>query len=360
MLFTDWVVMLFTLGAIVAYGVYKGREKGSVSAYMQAGKRLPWYMVLLGVMATQASAITFLSAPGQAYYDGMRFVQYYFGLPLAMIVICVSFIPQYTKLNVITAYEFIEKRFDKRMRLLTAFLFLLSRGLSTGISIYAPAIVLSSILGIPLVAANFLTGGLLLVYTLSGGAQAIAHTQKLQFILILIFIIFTGIYLASNLPHHLTLNDALAYSRSAGKMNTVTTTFSWKDKYNMWSGIIGGFFLALSYFGTDQSQVARYVNAKDAGQSKTGLLLNGLVKIPMQFFILFIGVLLYVFYSFSTPPISYNTTAWAIFEKAEPAEARQWQAAYQSALSEKQHQQAQLLTSPSTAYQSYNAPITAL
>src|SRR5690606_30224935 len=224
---------------------------------------MSWPVVLLGIMATQASAITFLSAPGQAYTDGMRFVQYYFGLPIAMIVICVTFIPIFQKLNVYTAYEFLENRFDRRTRVLTSILFLLSRGLSTGISIYAPSIILSSIMGWNIYITNVITGGLLIIYTYTGGAKAIAHTQKLQFLIILGSMAVAGYLVVENLPNGLGFSDALYVAGKSGKLNVITANFDWDDRYNIWSGIIGGFFLALSYFGTDNSQVGRYLTAKD-------------------------------------------------------------------------------------------------
>ena len=268
---TDWIVLFLTLFLMIAYGLYKGRRQSSAHSYLLADKQMPWYIVLLGIMATQASAITFLSAPGQAYTDGMRFVQYYFGLPIAMVVISVTFIPIFRKQNVYTAYEYLEQRFDKKTRLLTSLLFLLSRGLSTGISIYAPAIILSSILGLNIYLANIVTGGLLLIYTYAGGAKAVAHTQKLQFLIILSAMGIAGYLVVHKLPPGINMNDALYIAGKSGKLNVITTSFSWKDKYNIWSGIFGGFFLALSYFGTDQSQVGRYISAKDNTEGKLGL-----------------------------------------------------------------------------------------
>lgn len=292
----DWIVLLATLFAMIAYGLYKGRGHASgAQSYLLADKQMPWYVVLLGIMATQASAITFLSAPGQAYTDGMRFVQYYFGLPIAMVVICITFIPIFRKLNVYTAYQYLEERFDKKTRLLTSLLFLLSRGLSTGISIYAPAIILSSMLGWNIYITNILMGGLLIIYTYAGGAKAVAHTQKIQFIIILASMALAGYLVVHRMPEGVGLSDALFLAGKSGKLNVITTHFDWKDKYNIWSGLIGGFFLALSYFGTDQSQVGRYITGKDTRESKLGLLLNGLIKIPMQFMILLIGTLVFAF-----------------------------------------------------------------
>ncbi|WNI38171.1 sodium:solute symporter [Chryseobacterium sp. SG20098] len=329
----DWTVLIVTLVAVVVYGVFIGRGQKSNESYLKADNKMPWYIVLIGIMATQASAITFLSAPGQAYTDGMRFVQYYFGLPLAMIVICITFIPIFQRLNVYTAYEYLENRFDKKTRVLTSLLFLFSRGLSTGISIYAPSIILSSVLNWNIYLTNVLTGGILLIYTYIGGAKAIAHTQKLQFLIILGTMAFAGYLLIQNMPDGIGFNDALYLAGKSGKLNVITTEFDWKDKYNIWSGIIGGFFLALSYFGTDQSQVGRYITAKDNTNAKMGLLLNGLVKIPMQFAILLIGALLFAFFSLKPAPIYFNERSYQHLKEANPEQA---------AAFEKEHQDLQL------------------
>jgi len=317
----DWAVLIFTLLAVVTYGVFIGRGQKSNASYLKADNKMPWYIVLLGIMATQASAITFLSAPGQAYTDGMRFVQYYFGLPLAMIVICITFIPIFQRLNVYTAYEYLENRFDKKTRVLTSLLFLFSRGLSTGISIYAPSIILSSVLNWNIYLTNILTGGILLIYTYVGGAKAIAHTQKLQFLIILGTMAFAGYLLVQNMPNGIGFKDALYLAGKSGKLNVITTEFDWKDKYNIWSGLIGGFFLALSYFGTDQSQVGRYITAKDNTNAKMGLLLNGLVKIPMQFAILLIGALLFAFFSLKPAPIYFNERSYQYLKETQPQQA---------------------------------------
>ncbi|MGY3054943.1 SSS family solute:Na+ symporter [Pedobacter sp. UYEF25] len=317
----DWVVLIFTLAGIVLYGVYAGRGQKSNESYLKADSNLPWYVVLLGIMATQASAITFLSAPGQAYTDGMRFVQYYFGLPLAMIVISITFIPIFRRLKVYTAYEFLESRFDRKTRVLTSLLFLFSRGLSTGISIYAPSIILSTMLDWNIYITNVLTGGILLIYTYIGGAKAVAHTQKLQFLIILGVMAFAGYLLIKNMPNGATFSDSLYLAGKSGKLNVITTNFDWKDKYNIWSGVIGGFFLALSYFGTDQSQVGRYITAKDTSTGRKGLLLNGLVKIPMQFFILLIGALLFAFYTLKPAPIYFNERSYQYLKETKPEQA---------------------------------------
>ncbi len=317
----DWAVLIFTLVAVVVYGVWIGRGQKSNASYLKADSKMPWYIVLLGIMATQASAITFLSAPGQAYTDGMRFVQYYFGLPLAMIVICITFIPIFQRLNVYTAYEYLENRFDKKTRVLTSLLFLFSRGLSTGISIYAPSIILASVLNWNIYLTNILTGGILLIYTYVGGAKAIAHTQKLQFLIILGTMAFAGYLLIQDMPGGIGFKDALYLAGKSGKLNVITTEFDWKDKYNLWSGLIGGFFLALSYFGTDQSQVGRYITAKDNTNAKMGLLLNGLVKIPMQFAILLIGALLFSFFSLKPAPVYFNERSYQNLKDTQPQQA---------------------------------------
>lgn len=317
----DWIVLIFTLFAVVVYGILIGRGQKSNKSYLKADNKMPWYVVLLGIMATQASAITFLSAPGQAYTDGMRFVQYYFGLPFAMIVICITFIPIFQRLNVYTAYEYLENRFDRKTRVLTSLLFLFSRGLSTGISIYAPSIILSSVLNWNIYLTNILTGGILLIYTYVGGAKAIAHTQKLQFIIILGTMAFAGYLLVQNMPNGIGFKDALYLAGKSGKLNVITTEFDWKDKYNIWSGLIGGFFLALSYFGTDQSQVGRYITAKDNTNAKMGLLLNGLVKIPMQFAILLIGALLFAFFSLKPAPVYFNERSYQYLKENSPEKA---------------------------------------
>jgi Na+/proline symporter len=262
-------------------------------------------------MGTQASAITFLTGPGQAYSDGMRFVQYYFGLPLAMIVIAIFFVPVFSKLKVYTAYEFLEHRFDLKTRTFTSALFLLSRGLSTGVSIFAPSLVLSSLMGWNIYYTNLVMGGLLIIYTMSGGAKAVAHTQKLQMIIVFIALFLTGYLAVKLLPEAVGFTDALKVGGQNGKMNIITTGFTdrgfdWKDKYNIWSGLIGGFFLALSYFGTDHSQVGRYLTAKNIKESRKGLLINGLVKVPMQFFILLIGILIFSFYQYNKGPVYFD------------------------------------------------------
>jgi solute:Na+ symporter, SSS family len=307
----DWLVIVLVLAGIIIYGLYRSRTTRNLDGYFLSNRTMPWYIILLSIMGTQASAVTFLSGPGQAYADGMRFVQYYFGLPLAMVVICITFVPIYNRLKVYTAYEFLEKRFDNRTRIFTSFLFLLQRGLSTGVSIYAPSIILSSLFGWDIFWTNIIMGGLLIIYTVSGGAKAVAYTQKLQLLIIFIAMFFAGWVVVHLLPQNVSVADALHISGKMGKLNIITSGksghgFDWSDRYNIWSGLIGGFFLALSYFGTDQSQVGRYLTARNSSESRLGLLMNGLIKIPMQFFILLIGVLVFAFYQFHDAPLSFN------------------------------------------------------
>jgi SSS family solute:Na+ symporter len=310
----DWIVLLATLLLIVVYGLYKSRTSRNIEGYFLDNRSMPWWLILLSIMGTQASAITFLSAPGQAFTDGMRFVQYYFGLPLAMVVLCITFVPVFSKLKVFTPYEFLEQRFDIKTRTFTAALFLLSRGFSTGISVYAPSIILSSLFGWNIFYTNIIMGGILIIYTVSGGAKAVAYTQQLQLIIIIVSMCIAGYYIVHLLPQNIKLSDALKISGASGKLNVITTGFDkngfvWKDKYNIISGVIGGFFLALSYFGTDHSQVGRYLTAKNSKQSKLGLLMNGLVKVPMQFLILLLGALLFVYYQFQPSPVFFNKAA---------------------------------------------------
>jgi len=302
----DWIVLVGSLSFIVIYGVWKGRKNTNIKEYLLANRSMPWYAVGLSIMATQASAITFLSAPGQAYSDGMRFVQFYFGLPVAMVVLCVTLVPIYHRLKVYTAYEYLEGRFDLKTRSLAAFLFLVQRGISTGISIYAPAIILSTILGWNTSLTSILIGVLVLVYTVTGGSKAVSHTQMGQMTVILTGMALAGILTVQFLPEHISFFDAVRVAGKAGKLNAVDFTFDPDNEYNVWSGLIGGFFLSVSYFGTDQSQVGRYLSGSSIGQSRLGLLFNGLIKVPMQFAILFIGAMVFVFYLFTPPPIFFN------------------------------------------------------
>jgi len=308
----DWIVLILTLISVIVFGVYKSKSAKSLDGYFKSSNSMSWMLILLSIMGTQASAITFISAPGQAYTDGMRFVQYYFGLPFAMIILCITFVPAFHKLKVFTAYEFLEQRFDLKTRALTSGLFLIQRGLSTGISIYAPSIILSSLLGWNIYITNIVMGGLLIIYTVTGGSKAVAYTQMQQLIVVFIGMFLAGYMVVHLLPSTVSFSDALKVADKMGKMNIIETKIDvtdahwWKDKYNIWSGLIGGFFLALSYFGTDQSQVGRYLTAKSMKESRIGLLMNGLVKVPMQFLILMVGVLVFTFYLFYSAPIFFN------------------------------------------------------
>ncbi len=302
----DWLVLLSTLLFITVYGIYKSRGNKNIEGYLLGNKSMPWYAVGLSIMATQASAITFLSAPGQAFTDGMRFVQFYFGLPLAMVVLSITVVPIFHRLKVFTAYEYLEQRFDLKTRSLGAFLFLIQRGLAAGLTIYAPAIILSSLLGWNIYLTNIFIGGIVVLYTVAGGTRAVSYTQLGQMIIILSGIGLSAILLFKMLPDNLTFTHVVNIAGKAGKLNLVDFSFDLNNRYNVWSGVIGGFFLALSYFGTDQSQVGRYLSGKSIAQSRLGLLFNGIVKIPMQLCILFIGALLYVFYIFQPQPIFFN------------------------------------------------------
>lgn len=334
---TDWIILTLTLLCIVCYGVWKSRGTKNIHGFLLADKKLPWYHVGLSVMATQASAITFLSAPGQAYSDGLRFVQFYFGLPLAMVVLCITFIPIFHKLNVYTAYEYLERRFDNKTRTLTAFLFLLQRGLSTGITIYAPAIVLSTILHINITYTILFNGLIVIGYTVYGGTKAVSYTQLFQ-----MSIIFAGLFLAAYMVIHLLPSDvgfidALHVAGKMNKLNAIDSRFNLENRYNIWSGLIGGFFLQLSYFGTDQSQVGRYLTGSSVTQSRLGLIMNGIIKIPMQFLILLIGALVFTFYQFNAPPVFFNPVEVSRIEKSEyKNEFQQLESAYQLVQKEKQ------------------------
>ena len=313
----DWIVLVITLLFIVIYGVWK--TKGSsknVEDYILGNNETPWWTVGLSVMATQASAITFLSTPGQAYHDGMGFVQFYFGLPIAMVVICITFIPIYHKLKVFTAYEYLEQRFDLKTRSLASILFLVQRGLGTGITIYAPSIILSSILGWNLTHLNIIIGTLVIIYTFSGGTKAVNVTQKYQMFVIMFGMFATFFLILHLLPNDMTFGNALHIAGANDKMNIVDFSFDPETRYTFWSGITGGFFLALSYFGTDQSQVGRYLSGKSVRESQMGLIMNGFLKVPMQFFILLIGVMVFVFFQFNPVPLNFNPNNKIVIEKS--------------------------------------------
>jgi SSS family solute:Na+ symporter len=312
----DWGVLIFTLVLIISYGVYKSRDAQNIQGYLLASQSSPWYSVCLSVMATQASAITFLAAPGLAYSSGMSFVQFYFGLPLAMIVLCITFVPIFHRLKVYTAYEYLEQRFDLNTRALTAFLFLIQRGLSTGITIYAPSIILSTILNINTTYTTLCIGGIVVAYTVYGGSKAVSYTQMLQMSIIFFGLFAAGIMVVHLLPPDIGFSKAISIAGKMGRTNAIDFKFDWNNQYNVWSGLIGGFFLQLSYFGTDQSQVGRYLTGSSVSQSRLGLLMNGLVKIPMQFLILLIGVLVFTFYQYNRPPVFFNSFELNRLEKS--------------------------------------------
>lgn len=310
----DWIVLSVTLLFIVFYGVWKTKGSKNVEDYILGNNETPWHVVGLSVMATQASAITFLSTPGQAYHDGMGFVQFYFGLPIAMVVICVTFIPMYHKLKVYTAYEYLEQRFDLKTRSLAAILFLVQRGLGTGLTIYAPAIILSALLGWNLTLLNIAIGVLVIIYTFSGGTKAVNVTQKQQMFVIMTGMFITFFLILHLLPNDMTFSNAMHIAGANHKMDIVDFSIDPETRYTFWSGITGGFFLALSYFGTDQSQVGRYLSGKSIKESQMGLIMNGFLKVPMQFFILLIGVMVFVFFQFNPVPLNFNPNNKTIVE----------------------------------------------
>ncbi len=304
----DWLVLFGTIFFIVAYGSWKTRGAQSMEGYLKGDSSMKWWMIGISIMATQASAVTFLSTPGQAIEDGMRFIQFYFGLPLAMIIIAVTMVPIYYRLKVYTAYEYLENRFDLKTRTLAAILFLILRGLSAGITLFAPALVLSTILEWNILFTTLLIGALVIIYTVSGGTKAVSLTQRQQMTVIMGGMILAGVIAYRLIPDHVSFGNTIQIAGELGKLNIITTNFSWSDRFNIWSGLIASTFLFLSYFGTDQSQVGRYLGGKSIRESRMGLIMNGLLKIPMQFLILFIGVLVFVFYLFIQPPIFHNAT----------------------------------------------------
>lgn len=316
----DWIVLSVTLLSIVFYGVYKTKGSKNVEDYILGNKETNWWTVGLSVMATQASAITFLSTPGQAYHDGMGFVQFYFGLPIAMVVICVTFIPIYHKLKVFTAYEYLEQRFDLKTRTLASILFMVQRGLGTGLTIYAPSIILSTLLGWNLTMLNIIIGILVIIYTYSGGTKAVNVTQKQQMFVIMSGMFITFFLILHLLPNEMTFSNAMHIAGANEKMNVVDFSFNPETRYTFWSGIAGGFFLSLAYFGTDQSQVGRYLSGKSNKESQMGLIMNGFLKVPMQFFILLIGVMVFVFFQFNDVPLNFNPVNKQAIEKSQYAE----------------------------------------
>jgi Na+/proline symporter len=302
----DWIVLVLALVSIIAYGLYRSRGSDTVDRYLLAGKSMPWYAMALSIMATQASAITFISTTGQSYVDGMRFVQFYFGLPLAMVVICATVVPLFHHARVYTAYEYLEKRFDTKTRALASIIFLCQRGLSAGLTIYAPALVLSVILGWPERTTTILMGVTVVTYTVLGGIKAVTWSDVQQMGVIFAGLVISLVTVIVLLPHSVSFGDAVFLAGAAGRLNAVTTNFDWNDRFNLWSGLIGGTFLFLSYFGCDQSQVQRYLTGKSIAQSRLSLLFNAVAKIPMQFFILFIGAMVFVFYLFVQPPLLFQ------------------------------------------------------
>lgn len=313
----DWIILSATLLFIVAYGALRTKGSKNVNEYILGSNETPWWTVGLSVMATQASAITFLSTPGQAYHDGMGFVQFYFGLPLAMVVICITFIPIYHKLKVYTAYEYLEQRFDVKTRSLAALIFLIQRGLGTGLTIYAPAIILSSLLGWNLNLMNLIIGIMVIIYTVSGGTKAVNVTHKQQMFVIMTGMVATFFIILSYLPEELDFSNAMHIAGANEKLNILDFSFDPEKRYTIWSGIAGGFFLALAYFGTDQSQVQRYLSGKSIRESQMGLIMNGLLKVPMQFFILLIGVMVFIFFQFHSAPLHFNPNNTKIVENSQ-------------------------------------------
>ncbi|MAV42123.1 MAG: sodium:solute symporter [Flavobacteriaceae bacterium] len=315
----DWIILCSTLLVIVAYGTLKTRGAKNSVEYIKGGNEAKWWTVGLSVMATQASAITFLSTPGQAFNDGMGFVQFYFGLPIAIIIICMVFIPIYHKLKVFTAYEYLESRFDLKTRTLTSVLFLIQRSLAAGITIFAPAIILSSVLGWDLTTLNIIIGLLVIIYTVSGGTKAVNYTQKYQMGVIFTGLIITFLIIIYSLPENVTFGKAIELAGANDKMKILDFSFDLENRYTVWSGILGGTFLMLSYFGTDQSQVQRYLSGKSLKEMQMGMIFNGILKIPMQFFILFIGVMVFIFYQFNPSPLNFNPQAEITISSSEKA-----------------------------------------
>lgn len=316
----DWIVLFGILILIVWYGIWKTRNVSTTESYLRGEQTLPWYTIGLSVMATQASAITFLSTPGQAFDDGMRFAQFYFGLPIAMIILCAYVLPKFYKLKVYTAYELLEERFDLKTRSLTAIFFLLQRGLAAGLTIFAPSIILSSILGWNLNLTNVLIGSLVIIYTVSGGTNAVSQTQKQQMIVILTGMFVAFLIIVAKFPPNISFGDAIDIAGNMGKLNVVDFKFDLSNRYNIWSALLGGTFLFLSYFGTDQSQVQRYLSGKSLTQSRLGLLFNGLFKVPMQFSILFVGIMVFVFYQFNDAPLHFNKANVEIVQSSNHAD----------------------------------------
>ena len=307
----DWIVLFGALGYVVLFGLWRGRASNSVNKYLLGGRSMPWHVVGLSIMATQASAVTFISTTGQSYVDGMRFVQFYFGLPIAMFILAFTAVPLFHRSGVYTAYEYLERRFDARTRALVSAVFLTQRGLALGITLYAPAVVLTVILGWPDWVTTLIMGGIAVTYTTVGGVRAIAWTDFQQMFVMLAGLVAAFICAVVFLPNHVTFSGAVSLAAAANRLNVITTHFDWNDRYNLWSGLIGGAFMALAYFGTDQTQVARYLTGRSVAESRRGLFLNAIAKVPMQLFILFIGAMVFVFYVYEKPPLLFQKTELA-------------------------------------------------
>lgn len=349
----DWVALFGTLLLIVGYGAWKTRGSKNMQSYLLGNKSLPWWTVCISIMATQASAITFLSTTGQAYEDGMRFIQFYFGLPLAMIILSVTAVPLYHKLKVFTAYEYLETRFDLKTRTLAAFFFLMLRGLSVGITLYAPALILSTILGWNINLTTFMIGALVMMYTVAGGTKAVSITQKYQLAFIMSGMIVAGWIAFSNLPEGISFGNTFQLAGEMGKLNMINVSFNLSDRYNIWSGLIGGLFLFLSYFGADQSQVGRYLSGSSITESRLGLIFNGLLKIPMQFIILYIGILIFVFYQFHQAPLIHNVSLRdKAMETKASSEIRNLEESYQTVFMQRKEAAGQLVSAIQSGNQS--------
>lgn len=316
----DWLILGSTLLFIILYGLYKTRKDNTSESYLKGGSDSKWWTIGLSVMATQASAITFLSTPGQAFDKGLGFVQFYFGLPLAMVVLCITFVPIFYRLKVFTAYEYLEKRFDLKTRSLAAFLFLIQRGLAAGITIYAPAIIFSVLLGWNLKLTCLIIGVLVIIYTVTGGTKAVSVTQKQQMIVIMSGMVIAFFIILSLLPENMNFSTAMDLAGASGKTKALDFSFDLETRYTFWSGITGGFFLALAYFGTDQSQVQRYLSGRSLRESRLGLLFNGLFKLPLQFFILTVGVMVFIFFQFTDKPLNFNPAAEETIKTSEFAD----------------------------------------
>jgi len=328
----DWLVLCGSLAFVVLYGLWRGRGSNSVNKYLLAGKTMPWHAMALSIMATQASAVTFISTTGQSYVDGMRFVQFYFGLPLAMVILCATAVPIFHRANVYTAYEYLEQRFDARTRVLVSAIFLIQRGLALGITLYAPAVVLTVILGWPERVTTLIMGAVAVMYTTLGGVKTVAWSDFQQMMVMTAGLVAALIAAVLLLPSGVSFHDAVSLAGAAGRLNAVTLNLDWNDRYNLWSGLIGGMFLALSYFGCDQSQVQRYLTGKSIAQSRLSLLFNGIAKVPMQFFILFIGAMVFVFYIYEKPPMLFERTELArIQQPSMQAEYRPLKQRYDAA-----------------------------